>query len=126
MWQDQHRFPNVANERTLAARLWHSNNLSCMLQTSSVSLKIRPSKIIFILTIATAIFWIISKSFNVYRWSVIGAIFEILWFPGLIILFILPIVSLVFWAKEKFRLKSLNPYSILIALAVLLSTIFFK
>ena len=118
--------PRLRKAPTLAARLWHSNKLSCMLQTSSDSLKKRRSKFFFILTIAAAMFWILSKSFNVYRWPVVGAIFEILWLPSLIILFILPIVSLVYWFKERFSLKSLNPYSILIALVVLLSTIFFK
>ena len=97
-----------------------------MLQTKPVSIKKRNRKIIFILTIAAAIFWMISKSFNVYRWPVVGAIFEILWFPSLFILFILPFVSLVSWFKERFCLKSLNPYSILIATAAILITILFK
>ncbi|MFB9293808.1 hypothetical protein [Persicitalea jodogahamensis] len=96
-----------------------------MLQTSSGSLKKRTSKIILILTIAAAMFWILGKSFDVYRWPIVGAVFEILWLPSLIILFILPIVSLVYCFKEKFSLKSLNLYSMIIAIAALLTIIFY-
>ena len=97
-----------------------------MLQTHPGSLKKRTSKIIFFLTIAAAMFWILGKSINVYRWPLVGAIFEILWLPSLIILFILPIVSLLSWYKERFSLKSFNPYSIIIAIAALLLSICLK
>ena len=97
-----------------------------MFQPSPVSQKVRINKTIFVLTIAAAIFLIISKSINVYSLPAVGAIFEILWFPSLLVLFILPIVALKFWVKEKFNPKSLNLYSIIIAILSVLSMIFFK
>lgn len=97
-----------------------------MLQSSPLSQKRRISKIIFILTIAAAIFWIIGKSINVYSSPVVGSIFEILWLPSLIILFILPIVSFIFLINEKFNFKSFNLYSIIIAIVVVLSMMLIK
>lgn len=117
---------NTQRCKTLWTRLGQSKNLSFMLQSSPVSQKRRSGKIIFILTIAAAIFWIIGKSINVYSSSTVGAIFEILWLPSLIILFILPIVSLIFLINEKFSFKSINLYSIIIAIVVVLSMMFIK
>lgn len=97
-----------------------------MIQSSLVTQKERIGRTIFILTIAAAIFWIIGKSINVYSTPVVGAIFEILWLPSLIILYILPTVSLIFWINEKFNLKSLYLYSIIIAIAAVLSMMLIK
>jgi hypothetical protein len=41
-------------------------------------------------------------------------------------LFILPIISLILWVKEKFNLGSLYLYSILIVVATILLMIFSK
>lgn len=77
--------------------------------------------IIFVLTIGAAVYWIIGKSFNVYRSAFSGAVFELLWLPSLFVLCILPAVSFFLWGKEKFNLRSLNLYSIIIALVVILA-----
>lgn len=86
----------------------------------------RISRMIFLFTIAAGIFWIVGKSINVYSWPVVGAIFEILWLPSLIILFILPIISFVYWVNEKFKLKSFNLYSLILAIVVVLIIMFIK
>ncbi|KYG77155.1 hypothetical protein [Roseivirga echinicomitans] len=79
--------------------------------------KLKTAKIIFILSILTAIFWCLGQFVDVYYFAVVGAIFEILWLPMIAMLFVLPIFSLVLWAKEKFNPKSLHLYSFLILLA---------
>jgi phosphoglycerol transferase MdoB-like AlkP superfamily enzyme len=79
-----------------------------------------------VLTIAAAIYWLTGKSVNVYRSPVVSAVFELLWFPALIILFILPIVSLVYWVKEKFNSRSLNFYSLIIAVITILAIAILK
>lgn len=86
----------------------------------------RISRIILLFTIAAGIFWIVGKSINVYSWPVVGAIFEILWLPSLIILFILPIISFVYWVNEKFNLKSFNLYSIILAVVAVLLIMLIK
>jgi hypothetical protein len=103
-----------------------SKNLSIMLESSTVSPKARINKIVLILTIATSLFWALGKSINVYNPAVLGTIFEILWFPGLLRLFILPILSILLWIKEKFDFKSLNFYSIIIAIVTISVTVFLR
>jgi len=63
----------------------------------------------------------LAKGINVYRFAILGAIFELLWLPVLGMLFLLPIISLVLLVKERVSLRSLYISSILIVLA----TIFF-
>ena len=74
----------------------------------------KTSKIIFSLSILASVFWCLSQIINVYSFALLGAIFEILWLPMLAALFFLPIISLVLWVKEKFNVRSLYLYSILI------------
>jgi hypothetical protein len=78
------------------------------------------SKVVFILTLLTAFFWCLAQFVNIYHFAVIGVIFEILWLPMILLLFILPILSLIYWVKEKFYLKSLNLYSFTINLFTVL------
>ena len=75
------------------------------------------AKIVFGLSIFTAIFWCLVQFIDVYHFAISGAIFELLWLPMIASLFILPVISLVFLVKVKFNPKSLYLYSILIILA---------
>lgn len=77
------------------------------------------SKITFIFSWITLVFWIIAKTTDVYAYAITGAIFEILWLPMLASLFLLPIVGIVFWIKEKFNPHSFFLYSALITLITL-------
>jgi len=78
----------------------------------------KTSKIIFCLSLLASVLWCLSRVINVYSFALLGAIFEILWLPMLASLFFLPIISLVLWLKEKFNVRSLYLYSILIVLIV--------
>lgn len=95
-----------------------------MVESSTVFLNLRTGRIILILSMANALYWGLGKSINVYSSPVLGAIFEILWLPALIGLFILPILSIIFWIKEKFDFKSLNLYSAVITIVTIIVTIF--
>lgn len=75
----------------------------------------RLSKILFVLSIIVLIYWLIGHNINVYRFAVVGVIYEILWLFMIIGLFGLPIISLIFLIKEKFSFRSLYLYTILIA-----------
>jgi hypothetical protein len=78
----------------------------------------KTSKIIFSLSIFASVFWCLGQVINVYSFALLGAIFEILWLPMLASLLFLPIISVVLWVKEKFNIKSLYLYSIIIILIV--------
>jgi len=69
-------------------------------------------------------FWWLGNSINVYRFALVGAIFEILWLPALAMLFLLPIASLILLIKEKVNIRSLYIYSFLIGMATIFFIIF--
>lgn len=56
---------------------------------------------------------------DLYYFAVTGALYEILWFPMIVCAFIVPVVVLVLWGLQKFRLRSFYFYSFLILLVPL-------
>ena len=79
----------------------------------------RNDKIIFLSSVAVAIFWLSSININVYKFAVVGAIFEILWLPMVILIYSIPIISFIFFVKSKLNFRSFYLFSILINVAVL-------
>lgn len=73
--------------------------------------------LLFILASANALFWIIAFSIDVYKYALIGGLFEILWLPGILITFLAPFAAAYLWYKEKFSLRSINLITILITIA---------
>jgi hypothetical protein len=71
-----------------------------------------------------AAYWYFGKTLDVYIKKVLGAISEILWLPMIILLFVLPIVSIGFFVKDKFNIRSFYLYSLLIGVGAILITIF--
>jgi len=71
------------------------------------------SIIIFVLTMIVTLYWYLPLVINVYRFPVIGAIYEILWIFMIAGLFAMPVVSFIFWSKNKFDLRSLYFYSLI-------------
>ena len=66
---------------------------------------------VFILSILTFIFWCLTSLLDVYNFTLIGVVFEILWFPMIVLLIFLPIISMIFLVKENLKLKSFYFYS---------------
>ncbi|MEO8172774.1 MAG: hypothetical protein ABI581_06810 [Sediminibacterium sp.] len=83
----------------------------------------KQSKVILVLSVLVAAYWYLGKTLDVYGSKFTGAISEILWLPMIILLFVLPIVSIGFFIKEKFSIKSLYLYSLLIGAGAILITI---
>lgn len=79
--------------------------------------------ILLVLSIAAGFYWILGNSFNVYQYAIPGAIFEILWFPMLLLLFILPALAIFLAVKQKFK-KSLY-YFFTVAISILIMLILF-
>jgi hypothetical protein len=77
----------------------------------------KKSKIVLLVSIAAAFFWIAANIINVYHFAAVGAIFEILWMPVIVITIALPVVAFISWAKEKFNIRSFYLYAIFIIIA---------
>jgi len=52
-------------------------------------------KVVMGLTIFVLLFVGLSRLLNIYQFAFVGAIFEILWLPVILLLFILPILSII-------------------------------
>jgi glucose uptake protein GlcU len=81
-------------------------------------------RMVFILTIIVSLFWGFGNATNVYHFRLVGAIFEILWLPMLCMLFALPVVSFIYLLKERFTMRSLDFYSLLLGTGILVFLIF--
>src|SRR6188508_3271229 len=88
--------------------------------TNQTTRLFKGSVIGFVLTIIVTLYWYLPLLINVYRFPVIGAIYEILWIFMILGLFALPVISFIFWAKTKFNLRSLYFYSVIISLGGIL------
>ena len=71
-------------------------------------------KIVFILSILVSAFWFLGNAVDVYHFAITGAVFELLWLPMIVMLFVLPVLSLVLLAKDHFNPKSLYLYSLIV------------
>ncbi len=80
----------------------------------------KTSTLIFILSIIASGFCWLEHVINVYNFAFVGAIFEMLWLPVLVFLFVLPIISLRMLVKEKIAVRSLYIYTILICIGTIL------
>ena len=74
---------------------------------------------VFFLSLGSAAYWGLANVIDIYRFAALGAIYELLWLPFLALLFGLPVISLVSWAKGKFKISSLYLYSFLLSAAIL-------
>jgi hypothetical protein len=110
----------------LFAQLWAQNISRFMKENLTVFKNSRSSKIVFILSIIVSVFWWLGQVINFYHFAIVGAIFELLWLPVLAMLFVLPIISLILLVKEKFNVRSLYLYSILMGVVTIMFMVFSK
>lgn len=69
-------------------------------------------------------FWIVSQNVDVYRYAIVGAIFELFWLPIIASLLLMPFVSIFFWYKDKFKKKSKFVYLLLVSLLSIILALF--
>jgi hypothetical protein len=62
--------------------------------------------IIFIISVFCCLFWITAQVIDMYAVKIAGILFELLSLPTLIAGFVLFLISIVKWVKEKCRLNS--------------------
>jgi hypothetical protein len=52
------------------------------------------------------LFWLLSKTIDVYQITFLGVLYEIIWLPMLVMLFVLPIINIYSLLKIKNSLMS--------------------
>ena len=72
------------------------------------------SKFFFLLSALILLYWVIVFSIDVYEYALIGAIYEILWLPFIVLLYTLPILNIGMVIKNKFSLKTFWLYGLLL------------
>ena len=83
-------------------------------------------KTVLFLSILVSLFWLASRFIKIYRFALVGAIFEILWLPMILMVFGLPLISFYYLLKDKFSVNSTYLYAILIMIFTFLIMLFFK
>jgi hypothetical protein len=58
-------------------------------------------KLIIALSILILSYWLLCKTIDVYKYTIIGVLYEILWFPMIAMLFLLPIINTYAIFKNK-------------------------
>lgn len=74
--------------------------------------------------LAVTVYWVSTLLINVYQFAFIGAVYEILWLPMLMSLYAIPLLALIFWIRERFKIQSLYPPIILLMVSLILTLIF--
>ncbi len=80
----------------------------------------RTSKIVLALSLIVFLFWLQGWVINIYHITIVGVIYEIMWLPVIALTFVLPVLILLLWFKEKFNLRSLYFYSLILLTATVL------
>ena len=83
-------------------------------------------KLLFALSICLFLYWMAGKLINIYHFAFVGAVSEMLWLPMLALLFVLPVLAFIYWAKEKFMMRSLYLFSISIFITTIMLMIMLK
>lgn len=58
-------------------------------------------KLLFALSIAILLYWLLCNTIDVYQIIILGVFYEILWFPMLVMLFVLTIINTYSMLKTK-------------------------
>lgn len=82
------------------------------------------SKVIFITSVVVLLYMSVFRFIPIYKYKVVGAIYEILSLPCTLLLFLCPMFAIHFWIKEKCNFRSLYFYSILIS-AISITILFY-
>ena len=80
----------------------------------------KKSKLVLASTIAVSMFWFGIQFIDVYRFPVLGAIYELISIGMAILLLGLPVFSFICWIGNKFDPRSLYFYSFLVSIASIL------
>lgn len=88
--------------------------------------KMKLSQIVFIISLFTTIYWLVSFNTNVYRYAFTGAIFDMTSFLLMISLYTLPVLIIALILRLKQRTPKLHYVSLglLLLLLILIFTVY--
>jgi hypothetical protein len=80
-------------------------------------------KLLLVLSSSMLLYWLLSKTIDVYQIAIIGVLYEIIWLPMLVLFIVLPILNTYSLIKNKNNLISyfslaLNVITIIIVFLV--------
>ena len=78
------------------------------------------SKILFAVTFLVCLYWLTGLRVNVYEYAFVGAIFELLFLPMALLFIVLPIVAVWLLTMQRFSLRNLSWYALLMQLFTLI------
>lgn len=81
---------------------------------SSAYKDIKRSKQLFLAGVLVSLFWFLINIFKFYRSPLLEMVVKVMWLPMLIILFLIPIICLLFLLRKKFNPKSFYLYAIIL------------
>lgn len=82
-------------------------------------------KVAMLFAILPSGYWIFVHSFPVYKYKLVGIIYEILWAPMIPLLFLVPIVSLIAAIMSKFKNSFFYWLSIILTVGTFIWMYFF-
>lgn len=77
-------------------------------------------RLFFLLSIFVLLYWITAACLPVYVNKFTGIFFEMLWFPVLLLTFIIPLIALMAWISDRFNWRSLYLYILLMGVVSVL------
>jgi hypothetical protein len=80
-------------------------------------------QLILALSIGMLIYWFLSKVIDVYQIAIVGVFYEILWFPMMVLIVLLPILNSYFIFKEPNKLLNYISLTLNVVTFVIVSTI---
>ncbi|HAO45757.1 MAG TPA: hypothetical protein DCQ97_02450 [Chitinophagaceae bacterium] len=88
--------------------------------------KLNYGRLFLFMSLLVFVYWLLSRVINVYAFALTGALFELLWLPMLLLLYILPVLAALYWKKERFSPRSLHLYTLLLVAATITMMILYK
>jgi len=79
-------------------------------------------KLLFFISFFVLAFWLIGKILPIYTFTIVGVVYEILWLPMLLLLFILPVLDIFHLARKK---QEYNRWLLICSLVLSLTTLAF-
>ena len=81
---------------------------------------IKRSKKFFLAAVIVSAFWLFINIFKFYKSPILEVVVKVLWLPMLIILFLIPIICLLFLLKKKFNPRSYYLYGLILCLITII------
>ena len=75
--------------------------------------------ILFVIQLLIILYWYVGITVNVYDIALLGAFFEILWGPVIGATFMVPLIALYFWFKNRFKINSPFLLSVLLGIGTI-------